>query len=120
LLLVEDGRLNVDDANNLGVTPLMMACMAGSQPIVDVLISRNVDVDKTTPQGKTAWNFAKENQLEDIAAILWEKMTETVRQTATALFEPPKPKPRTVGRKLAPQLLAAQQAVIKPKVVPDD
>jgi len=115
LILLEDERISVDETNNFGVSALMMGCGSGSKEIVEAVAAK-ADVNKATPEGKTAWNFAKEAQQEEIATFLWEKMSGPIRETSAALLAPkPKPQARAAGRKLSPQLLATQQAVIKPK-----
>jgi len=91
----------------------MLAAGSGHDDIVGALLEKGADVNKTTPQGKTAWNFAKESQLEQTANRLWEKMSDDVREASFALYTPPPPRPARGGSKLSAKLIAVQEAVRK-------
>ncbi len=61
-----------------------------------------------------AWNFAKENQIEEVANLLWNKMSEATRENSAKLYKPPPPKNVRSG-KLSAKLIALQEAVRKPQ-----
>jgi len=113
-VLIKDARIPIDQSNDNGLTPLMLSSTTGNLDLVK-LIANLANVNINTPEGKTAWNFAKESQCEEIATFLWEKMSESVRDECFKLYVPPKPKVSRVGKKLDNKLIKIQEDIQKSK-----
>eukprot|EP01118_Nematostelium_gracile_P009998 TRINITY_DN3397_c0_g1_i2.p1 TRINITY_DN3397_c0_g1~~TRINITY_DN3397_c0_g1_i2.p1 ORF type:complete len:377 (-),score=112.65 TRINITY_DN3397_c0_g1_i2:55-1185(-) len=100
-VLIEDGRIDIDTANQYGITPLMLAASLGSERLVNLLLPLS-SPKKVNREGKTAWHFAKESGFEPIAQLL--PAGEVIEKKQT----------QAVGRsvnKLNPKLLQVQEAV---------
>lgn len=99
-ILLNDERISKTKKNDSGNTPLMLAASLGDRKIFEKLMKFG-NIEEKNLEGKTAWNFAKENGHEEIANLLpageiLEKK-EVVRPT----------------KKLNPKLIAIQEALKK-------
>jgi len=57
--LIEKGKANVDAINNLGNSPLINAVVFEQPEIVDLLVSKNADVNHKNNRDKTAKDYAE-------------------------------------------------------------
>lgn len=66
----------IDEPNNEGITPLMAASNQGHIEIVKFLISKGANIKAKSPEGKTAYDYAANNEIKIIlknAAKLWRR-----------------------------------------------
>ena len=77
--MVQDPRVDINLADNIGWSPLMWACYRGRTKIVQLLISfgRKIDIYKKTTEdcqdiksGSTAIDMAKQTNKTDIVKLL--------------------------------------------------
>ncbi|KAL5115233.1 putative ankyrin-repeat protein [Pleosporales sp. CAS-2024a] len=70
-ILVQDGGFDADAADGSAWTPLMMACSRkDAEAIVDVLLSKDADVNAKNNNGQTALHFCASKSNLDIARTL--------------------------------------------------
>jgi ankyrin repeat protein len=69
-ILIEIGGAKVDFIDDLGRTYLMQAARVGSLPIVDLLISKGVDINAADNNGTTALAIAYKHKKDIIAKYL--------------------------------------------------
>jgi len=98
-ILIDDGRSSKTKANDVGVTPLMLAAALGDEALFTTLLEFGF-VEQKTAAGKTAWNFAKENGHEGIARML------PINEMMEA-----KPQRAPTTKKLNAKLIAIQEAI---------
>lgn len=61
---------SVDETNELGETPLMVACRHGHVELVKFILSRGADVSISATNGMTAYDFAEMSPRQEIAGLL--------------------------------------------------
>ena len=74
LLLMQDARVDIGLCDNCGWTPFMWACYRGRTHVVKLLLAfgRKVEVNKRNFVGKTALEYAKQENRIDIVNLLEE------------------------------------------------
>jgi hypothetical protein len=103
-ILIQDGRIDVNLANDSGVTPLMMAACVGDESVFNLILEKTKDLNGKNKEGKTAWHFAKECGNEHLAKLLPE--SEPIKKVEVT-------QKRQV-KKLNPQLIAVQEQLSAP------
>jgi len=71
-LLINHG-VNVNWVNNLGLTPLLIACIWGYVEVAQLLLEKGAEVDKPNQIGMTPLYVASQNGHLDMARLLLEK-----------------------------------------------
>jgi ankyrin repeat protein len=65
------GGANVKTANRYGVTPLSLACINGSAPMIELLLKAGADPNTTLPEGETAlMTAARTGKLDAVKSLL--------------------------------------------------
>src|SRR5258705_7930174 len=65
------GGANVKAANRYGVTPLSLACINGSAPMIELLLKAGADPNTTLPEGETAlMTAARTGKLDAVKSLL--------------------------------------------------
>lgn len=64
-----DGGADINSANKLGITPLIIAAAKLKEPAVKLLLSRGADSTLKTKQGFTAYDFVKDRD-QGLAELL--------------------------------------------------
>jgi hypothetical protein len=72
-LLITSGA-DINAANNIGMTPLMLAARAGNYEAADLLIKRNCNLTKLDLKGMSALDYAKDNNKAEIYSLLQSKL----------------------------------------------
>ena len=79
LLMIQDPRVDINMANDYGMSPLLMACYMGRTTTVQLLLSfgRNIDIYKKSTEdyediesGLTALDVAKQKNRTDVVKLL--------------------------------------------------
>jgi hypothetical protein len=73
--------INEEMTNSAGMTPTMFAASLGRKEMVELFLSKGCNPHKKCNQGKTALDYARENNQQECAQVLEEYM---------AKVEPPK------------------------------
>jgi ankyrin repeat protein len=68
--LIDKAGADLNTQTLIGETPLIVAVNSKNTPVVEYLITRHIDVNKTDRHGKTALNYALEFDMGDIVALL--------------------------------------------------
>ena len=71
-ILIKYGA-NINEKDNYGMTPLMIACKSNQTEVVNCLITFEVDVNKKNNCGNTALHYAAENLNTDMVKALIKK-----------------------------------------------
>lgn len=69
-LLLEIGKMPPDEKNNNGETCLMAASKGGHTEVVKILLENGANKDLKDNNGKSALNFAQENNRQDLIVLL--------------------------------------------------
>ena len=65
--------ISVNTKNNYGMTPLHLAALNGKVSTVELLLKHQIKINERCLQGKSAYDYAKENDHNDIAGLLRKK-----------------------------------------------
>ncbi|CAB3385435.1 Hypothetical predicted protein [Cloeon dipterum] len=77
--ILEQGDIDINAKNDLGDTPLLMACKELFSNVAELLLTRNVDVNVPDTRGKTAMHYAAERGKLGLVQKMYkkgEKMSE--------------------------------------------
>lgn len=76
------GSVDVDEAADFGITPLMIAAMRDNGPMVELLVDAGADIERTSNSGHTALQLAARNdRLVSAAALLTHGADPETRTT---------------------------------------
>ena len=67
----------LDSVEDLGLTPLLVACMKGMSEVAKLLVERGADVDAKNTKGDTALMLACYSGMSEVAKLLVEAQTST-------------------------------------------
>ena len=88
-MLVESKKCDVNTANALKQTPLMLACTIGSRAIVEQLLHAHADVNLHDERGRSALGIAKQYGKEECVNALLGAAKQRMLEAAKPTSGPP-------------------------------
>jgi ankyrin repeat protein len=82
--LIKNGA-NVKAGNRYGVTPLSLACINGSAPMIELLLKAGADANTVLPEGETAlMTAARTGDVNAVKALIAHGLMSTSKKAARA------------------------------------